>query len=303
MKVAVVQSGAEPCATERNLARLDPVLDDLARRGVGLALLPEFFPTGNVFEERVLEAVVDSGDRVEDWLTRRSSELGMVLAGSYVAIEDGDAWNRFGVFEPDGRRAWRHKRSSPAPEALYYRAADRGEPTVETGLGRVGLLMCIEMSEPELVLADLRDCALVLVAFAIPGRFPIPGRILRRLVDVPPALARRNGTPVLLSSMGGPLESAGSPVLPIRQRGRYAGRSGIHLPEGTVAGPLAPGEVGVATAEIPLGPRVAEPDPHQEVDCGVPWRVSVFDLLRSGRARTLYRRNLDRLLGRADADR
>jgi len=55
------------------------------------------------------------------------------------------------------------------------------------------------------------------------------------LETVPAALARRHGVPVLLSSIGGPLVSRGSPALPFGLRTVRAGRSGIYLPAGRVA--------------------------------------------------------------------
>jgi len=284
---------------EANLARIDPMLDDLARRGVELAVLPEFFPTGNPLEERVLEAAAATFETVEGWLRRRAAETAMILAGSYVAFEGGRAWNRFSVFEPSGRRAHRHKTSSPAPEALYYQPASPNDLVVETRIGKVGLIMCIEMSEPEVVLADYSECAMVLVCFAIPGALPIPGRILRRLTSVPPQLARRNGVPVVLCSMGGEFVTRGSPVLPMRRRCSYAGKSGIYLPGRSVAGPLGPDEVGTVVADVPLGPAVEPPMPEAEVDCGVPGRVALFDKVMGGRSRRIYERNLRKATGRS----
>ena len=303
IKVAAVQSGAEPSDVGLNLARLDPVLDRLAEEGVEFAVLPEFFPTGNPLEESVLAASIGAFSEVEAWMARRSAELDMVLAGSYVAIEGDEAYNRFAVFEPDGARAHRHKLCAPAPEALYYTKAAESDLVVSTGLGKVGLLMCIEMSEPELICHDFRDCALVLIAFAIPGFLPIPARILARLTEVPPAVARRNGVPVVLSSMGGPFIGGGSPVLPVKLRGDYAGRSGIYLPSGPVVEPLPGGVVATLTAEIPLGPAVEEPEPSTPIDCGIPARVAFFDRFMKGRSHRIYRRNLARELARRDSDK
>lgn len=296
VKVAVLQPAVKRHAVQENLAMLSRRLQRLAEQGVELAVLPEFFTTGNTLELELLRVAIDTSRDVDDWLREQSRSLNMIIAGAFLRLDEGDVYNTFVVQEPDGRWVGHRKVHSPAVEAVSYRVDPTSPHVLDTSLGKLGLIICAECFVEEIVREDFFECAMVLIAFAIPGVLANLPSIRNVLTRTPKALARRHGVPVALSSTGGPFESAGSPVFPFRRHGTYAGRSGLYLPTEILGGPLPPNADEDIVAEIPIGPRVAEPDPQVAIPAGLPLFIRLVGAARDRKAQQLYEANLAKWL-------
>lgn len=293
IKVGLIQPAIEPYAVTGNLKLLSRKLRQLKKMDVRLAVLPEFFPTGNTLKPELLKAAIQSSDTVKEWLVDQSRALEMFIAGAYLSVEGRDVYNKFVVQEPSGRCSYHIKAYQPAVEAMYYKVSQDKKYVVDTSLGKVCLITCVEMHYPQVTQKDYSDCSMIIAAFAIPNKLSF---LLKRLTEVPRSLARRNGTPVVLCSMGGDFRSNGSSIWPMKIRGLYAGRSGIYLPSGPVAGPLPAGGDEIITAEIPLGPGVEPPDLSVKVESGLPTFMRVVNAFATRRAEKSYAINLKRWL-------
>ena len=292
MKVSVVQSSARAFYVAGNLKSLDEKLAQLKEQGVELALLPEFFPMGNPLEPAMLRYAMESSAQVEEWLKNRAARLNMILAGAYLRHESQDIYNVFAFCEPNGNMALHYKMHAPAPEAAYYRVAEKNDHILETGIGKVGAIICAESFSPESLLADYTSCALIMIVFAIPNALCVYPPLKHRFTHIPAALAKRNGVGVLLCSMGGSFVTKRSFSAPFARNGMYAGRSGIFLPSSCAAGPVPPGQEGFLTLDLPLGPGVAVPDPQTRIKAGMPFFMRVYDALFMKIAQKIYQKNM-----------
>ncbi|MFX1255504.1 MAG: carbon-nitrogen hydrolase family protein [Promethearchaeota archaeon] len=296
--IGLIQPSIKPYAVQHNLEDLALKLRQLKSQNVRLAVLPEFFPTGNTLEPELLKVAIQSSDTVKKWLLDQSRTLDMFIAGSYLSLEGEDIYNKFVFQEPNGNISYHFKTQSPAPESIYYRVAQEKEFIVKTKIGKIGLIICVESFYQDIIELDYSDCSLILIDFAIPNIFGRLPAVRRRLTKVPEMLAKRNGVPVVLCSMGGKFHSNGSPIFPlkIRLRGVYVGRSGIYSPTGSVAGLLSSGEDGILVAEVPLGPKVESSDPSLRIETGLPIYMRVIDTLFKQKAEKIYQTNLKRWL-------
>ena len=292
MKVGLVQGTAEPYAVARNLAQYDRHLAQLCEKGAQLVLLPEFFPTGDTMEPEILRTAIQSSDMVSSWLGEAAGKHQMIVAGGYLSVEGEHVYNKLVIQEPDGNGCHHHgKTYSPVMEAVAYRDSDQREYKVDTSIGKIGVIVCIEMNYAEVTSVDYSDCSMILIVFAMPN---VIRKLVTRLTSIPGALARRNGVPVMLCSMAGAFRSKGSPVWPVKMSGQYAGLSGIYLPSGAVAGPMPGHETGTLFADIPLGPNVEAPDDSVPLESGLPWYFQWYDKLMRKKAQGIYQSNVAR---------
>lgn len=292
IRVGLIQPSIRPYTVLNNLKLLSDKLQQLKNKGVYLAILPEFFATGNTLEPELLKVSIQNADTIRKWLKNQSRSLNMIIAGAYLDQEGKDVYNKFIIQEPTGAFSYHLKTHQPVVESLYYKVAqhnEHDEHIVDSSLGKIGLITCVEMYYPQITYYNYSKCSLILIAFAIPNRCPA---LLKGLTEIPDLLARRNGIPVLLCNMGGNFYSNGSPIFPIKIRGKYAGKSGIYLPSGPLAGPLPTGEDNFLVADIPIGPRVKPPDFSIKIKPKWPTYMRVFDTLMKRKAHKLYTKNL-----------
>jgi predicted amidohydrolase len=126
-------------------------LDRARAADVDLVLFPEGYP-GPTNPRNDYDALTP--------LSRRAGELGLhVVAGGIEAVEDGRHHVVLHLIDDRGVAAEPYRRTTPAGPYVYrdidawgfhYAEADREPPVYDTGLGRIGLLVCSEIYVPEL---------------------------------------------------------------------------------------------------------------------------------------------------------
>jgi len=172
LRVAALQYDVVPDVDE-NRASVGAGLEQAAARGVQLVLLPEMwassFPPGRTgLEERV------AGDReAAAWLGERSAALGLAVAGSSLATEDGELRNRLELFDGGEARLVYDKVHlfTPTAEQELFGAGDRPPATVEVQGARVSGGICYDLRFPELWRMPFRGGAQVLLC---PAQWPTP---------------------------------------------------------------------------------------------------------------------------------
>jgi predicted amidohydrolase len=140
---------AQVGAVEANLAHATTHVEQAATQGARLVVLPELFNTGYEYTHRNFELPEEMDGPTATWIAQTARRLDVHLVGSFPARIDGSLYIVAMLAAPDGRH-WTYRKIHVAMwENCYF---DRGtEPVIaDTGLGRIGLLICWDQ-----VFADL----------------------------------------------------------------------------------------------------------------------------------------------------
>ncbi len=158
-----------------NLAHLERALGLAAEREVDLVLLPEMwpgsFPKGREGVEARVALDRDSCERVR----ALTSSLGLGVAGSALALEDGRLTNRMELFD-GGASLLRYDKVhlfSPTAEQEVFDAGVEAPRVVSTRFGRVSGGVCYDLRFPEVFRPAFRSGVEVLLVSA---QWPTPRR-------------------------------------------------------------------------------------------------------------------------------
>lgn len=132
-------------------------LDTLADAGAQLVLFPEFFsvpllaPAGTRSPRAAMEALADDTPPILDALAARAVVRGTwVVAGSLPVRDGAQLRNTAFVLAPDGSRHAQDKlHVTPNEHALWGIAGGDALLTLDTPLGRLGVLVCYDVEFPE----------------------------------------------------------------------------------------------------------------------------------------------------------
>lgn len=165
--IAAVQMDANPAPTDSRLARAQRLVQDAARAGADLVVLPELFNTGYTYADtNYTNAETLDGPTVV-WLRTTAAALGIHLAGTLMLRERRDIVNALLLFAPDGRM-WRYDKRYPwAWERGYFRPA-RQSVIAQTDLGAMGMLICWDSAHRHLWRAFAGRVDLVLISSCPP---------------------------------------------------------------------------------------------------------------------------------------
>jgi N-carbamoylputrescine amidase len=200
MRVAVGQLEPRIDEKERNVARTLHAIDEAARGGAELLVLPELCSTGYVFESRAeaeaLSEPVPGGETVAAWRDA-CRDRGIVLVAG-IAERDGDAlYNAAVVLTPEGHAGTYRKLHLWSDEHRWFAPGDRGVPVFDTAAGRIAALVCYDLWFPECHrLAVLGGAEIVCVPtnwVPIPGQEPEERAMATILCQ---AAAHSNSVPV-----------------------------------------------------------------------------------------------------------
>ncbi len=182
--IAAIQmtSGAEVAG---NLAQAAPLLEEAARRGAALAVLPEnfaFMGLRDADKRDVAES--DGAGPIQDFLADSARRLRLWIVGGTIPLRAGGEGRVAAasvVYDPDGRRAGRYDKihlfdvDIPGRVERYRESAHvvPGSRTavIDTPVGRVGLSVCYDVRFPELFRRLSADGAQILT---VPSAFTSP---------------------------------------------------------------------------------------------------------------------------------
>lgn len=156
-----------------NLAYLEGALEVAAEREVDLVVLPEMWP-GSFPKARAGVEERVARDRASCERVRELSEtLGIGIAGSALALEDGRLTNRMELFD-GGASAWHYDKVhlfSPTAEQEVFDAGDDAPRVAATRFGRVSGGVCYDLRFPELFRPAFRDGVEIL---CVSAQWPTP---------------------------------------------------------------------------------------------------------------------------------
>ena len=208
-----------------NRKKLTGFVRKAARRGARIVVLPETAVTGyltadlkktwQVGDRRITEGLtgVDPSG-VAETVPGESTKLFARLADKldvYVAVplleidrKTGRCYNTSVLVGPEGRILLHYRKRDPWPwaERGWATRGDRGNPVVDTPLGRLGLLICFDIHDQAEVMARLGvDTLLYSIAWVDdPGSDWFTQRL--------PAIARANGFHIVAANWTVPAQPA-----------------------------------------------------------------------------------------------
>lgn len=249
VRVAVCQILCIDSDRAGNLCRIGHAVEDAARQGAQLACFPETADLGWVNPEshRLADPIPGlTSDRLAALAHRR----GLMIAIG-LCEKDGEAlYDSAVLIGSDGRVLLKHRKINTLVGLLtppYARGAPEEIRAVDTPLGRIGMLICADTFEDDLVAraaAQAPDLLIVPYGWAAPREeWPGHGRRLARLVA---SVAGRVGCPVVGTDPVGVI-SAGP------WRGRtYGGQSVVADAAGRVLGVLRDRDVELRVFDLTL---------------------------------------------------
>jgi predicted amidohydrolase len=147
LMAAAIQMAATPFAAEQNWGTAARLARLAAAQGARVIVLPELFNTGYVYSPRLTASAEPVDGPTVAALLALSAELGAWLGGTLLLRNGRDVFNTFVLAGPAGQLHRYAKRHPFLWEGCYF-AAGRAPLIVETDLGRLGLMICWDLTHP-----------------------------------------------------------------------------------------------------------------------------------------------------------
>lgn len=164
-KAGVVQFDVEYGRIEANLAKLSEQLETLASAHVSLAVFPEMFSCS--FDNENLKAHSRSTPDIIERFSVLALEHGMAITGTLPEQEENRIYNTMVFIDTDGKIKGKYRKLHLfrlTGEHLYYTAGNE-VVTVDSTLGRIGLMTCYDLRFPEVARAlFLKGAQLIVVS-------------------------------------------------------------------------------------------------------------------------------------------
>lgn len=274
--LASVQTNSVLGQIRDNLGNAQKHVQEAARQGAQLVVLPEMLPSGSTIDPQMWNYAEPAGGETETWLRELAGSLSIYLGVSYLQAEGEHYFNTFALAGPTGAVAGRVRKHYPAFSENFYFRAGAGAPYIDTEIGRVGVGICNDnhLSAYARLLASSSPDLLLM-----PHAWPLPfqtgkaisqediDRQRRVTLDLAPLYARLLGIPVVMVNHCGPCPDLRPPglvarLLPPAECYRYPGLAVIADSDGQTL-TCAGAEEGFTLAEVVL-------DPHRKHSLPVP---------------------------------
>ncbi|MCC6703659.1 MAG: hypothetical protein IT334_02210 [Thermomicrobiales bacterium] len=243
LRVAAIQFSPVQGEPEANIARLEALTIEAVRQGARLIVHPEMATTGYCWYDRneIAPFVEPIPGPTTDRFARIAAEHDCYIVAGLpeIAPATGVFYNSAALIGPDGVIGVYRKTHSFIAEPAWAKDGDLGFPVWETPIGRIGILICMDVvyfETARLLAAQGADIICLLTNWVGDGA-PAASWISRAL---------ENGVYVVASDRSD--EERGA---------KFCGGSCVIAPDGTVLAERATGD-GIVTAEIDLD-RIERP--------------------------------------------
>lgn len=276
LRVASIQMRGDRAPLEQKLSRIDVRLREAAGQGARLAVLPELALSGYELGDWNFAAAqrVPDGHAVAALVELARFHDLVVVAG--LSEREGDhVYNTMAVVGPDGFLGKYRKIHVASAECAYWRPGAPGQAAIETDLGRIGVGICADMTQPT-PWADYAKQGVDLVAIGASWpdyrdatNYPLWREYRESHVEglrhMPERIERLVGAPVIMANACGDTEVMVTRFGPT-VRSRMGGRSRI-VCGGTRIDDGADNQEHVLVAAVEIRPRILE---HRE-EQPLPW--------------------------------
>lgn len=144
LKAAAIQFEAVVGDVASNLARLETMIKQAAEQGAKLIAVPEFCTSGLPMQPAAAQAVLPTDNFFVDAFKQLASKYQCWIGGSMLVYEDGEIYNRYHLFEPNGKTHCHDKDYPTMWEGCFY-TGGTDDGVFETELGGVGAAVCWEL--------------------------------------------------------------------------------------------------------------------------------------------------------------
>lgn len=149
IRIAVVQMFAQPAPVSERLKRAETLVTQAAGQGAQLVVLPEVFNTGYEYSDQNYARAERPDGPTVTWMKKTAARNNVHLAGSLLLLDYEDIYNAMLLIAPDGR-TWRYDKLYPPLWERAYFCAGHHLTIAQTDLGRLGLMICWDVVQPEL---------------------------------------------------------------------------------------------------------------------------------------------------------
>jgi predicted amidohydrolase len=173
VRIAACQIDPQLGEVDRNLERIERAVDDAARAGVQIAVLPEAAVTGYAFDslDEAMPVARRAKAVAEDRLASLAARHGMAVICGSLEPEHDEVYNLAHIITADGRRFRYRKTHLPFLGIDRFATPGPDAPRVYELAGvRVGVLICYDLRFPEAARVLGLDGADII---ALPTNWPV----------------------------------------------------------------------------------------------------------------------------------
>lgn len=261
LRVAAIQVESQPGCIEANHAHAAPFIEQAARDGAQLIILPELFACGYIPNQSIWDMAEPKNGLTVRWLRETSKKMGIYLGAGLIETDGADFFNTFVITAPDGEIAGRAQKANA--EAYCFRRG-QGYHIINTAIGKIGIGICADNHFISF-LKQMQDNSIDIML--MPHAWPTPYRTSRVVSreDLEKASEElKMFAQIYAGSLGVPAVFV-NPVGPIGQMAgffgklmvpslfRLQGMSRIVDSDGTLKGELG-NEEGILMSDITLDP-------------------------------------------------
>ena len=167
---------------DANLSTAGHWIEQAANKGVQLVALPEFFPMISPDRARLAQIAERDGEGpIQEFLSGQARKFSLHLAGGTIPLKSGGGGGRVRnsllFYAPDGTRLARYDKihlfqyfgEEERHDESDFLEAGTAPCSVETELGRIGLVVCYDLRFPALFrLLNQPDLIIAPSAFTVP---------------------------------------------------------------------------------------------------------------------------------------
>lgn len=264
LRVAAIQMVSRLGKAEENMRHAMPLIEQAARQGAKLVVLPEMYVSGYAMTRQVWDLAEPEGGPIEQWIAGTAKRLGVYLGAGLIESEGEDFYNTFVIADPDGHVVGRVRKTQA--EFMLFKTGALSSHVIDTPIGRIGVGICADTHKtflPRLMQEQNVDILLM------PHAWPIPYKTSRLISekDIKDAdenargygalFAKMLGVPVVFVNHTGPMEGGRWAGILGRlmdaEHMRYAGYSAIVDSDLSVKSQIGLDE-GVLVADVTLDP-------------------------------------------------
>lgn len=201
--VAAIQMESLNGDYEGNRKRAGEFINDAAKKGARLIVLPEFALVGYIYADKIWKEAEVLPGRTSRWLGRLCDQNDAYIATCILERNGKDFYDTFILCGPGGK-LWSHRKVEPAGyEAFFFRGAGPNECVFDTPIGKVGVAICFDTSKSYSIKglsAKRPDILLILYSCpTTPGFFPLRYREnwIKTYHDTPAIFTKHLQVPVV----------------------------------------------------------------------------------------------------------
>jgi len=233
MRIATIPLPARPFEWDQNTQMAWRSIQENSE--ADLVLLPELFAAGYCYDRRIRDAAEQRNGTTVEWMQAVSRAFDTWVGGTFIERVGLRIFNTFALVGPSHTPHFYRKTAIPPLERFYFHGASDCS-VFETPLGRIGVLICWDITSPAAIDSLRGNVDLVLIPMAWPdttqGNIGLPwlGRHLaKHPVEIPGRIAAELGVPVVVCNMSGEFKSRVPGTL-VTYSSAYVNSSAIILP-------------------------------------------------------------------------